>query len=94
MASVRRSTCAVQPATGLTETNAIGAFSGIVTSSLTVPAVAFSLGTRKLSLAKPPWVAVLGLTVTCADAAPAKPRTATAVTATTVPARTTPERTT
>ncbi len=91
--SARFSISAVQPATGLTDADAIGAFSGTVTSSLTVPAVAFSLGTRKLSFAKPPWVAVLGFTVTWADAGAAKPRTAVAATATTTPARTTPERT-
>jgi hypothetical protein len=49
-ASFAFSTWAVHPATGLTETERIGAVGGRFTSSATVLALAFSFGTRKVSL--------------------------------------------
>src|SRR5690606_20333444 len=58
------SVTAVQPAVGLTETEAMGASGGRKTSSLTVDALARSFGTRKATLVKLPCSAVRGLTVT------------------------------
>src|SRR5689334_7597648 len=80
-------TSAVHPATGFTDTEATGAFVGRFTSSATVLALAFSLGTRNVIFPYPPWVAEAELTVTWAPAGPAKANTATADTASTRPAR-------
>ena len=63
--------CAVQPGCGLTRTEAIGVSAGKAISILVV-ATSFSVGTRKVSLVKPPWVAPGPWTVTCADAGPAR----------------------
>ena len=50
VASLVFSVTAVQPGSGLVETDAIGWSAGRVTSSLVVFALSFSLGTRKVTL--------------------------------------------
>jgi hypothetical protein len=50
VASLLVSVVAVQPWTGLRPTEAIGLSVGMATSSLTVLALSFSLGTRKVTL--------------------------------------------
>src|SRR3954454_24585607 len=52
-------------------TEASGVADGKVTDTFVVLASGFSVGTRKVSLVKPPGAASRGLTVTCADAEPA-----------------------
>jgi hypothetical protein len=61
---------AVQPGRGWTRREAIAASSGIWMRSETVLAVSLSLGTRKVSLPKPPGAASDDETETCAEAMP------------------------
>src|SRR5579875_2056724 len=69
----------VQPATGSTSTDAIGVSVGNCTFSPTVSAF-FSTGTRNvISWSPPPCTAPGALTVTCADAAPARASEAAAI---------------
>src|SRR5919112_873027 len=68
LASLLRVTVAAQPGCGLMLTEASGVLVGKETASLMGLAVADSVGTRKVSFAKPPGAASRGFTVTCADA--------------------------
>src|SRR5689334_13500288 len=81
------SVVAVQPATGRSDTDAIGVSGGRFTSTFVVFALSVSFGTRKATLVYPPWTAELGLTVTCAEAGTAKPSAPAAAAASTTPAR-------
>ena len=80
---------AVQPGTGLVLTYRNGVSCGSLTESFTVPAVADSLGTRKVSAVNPPAVGLSGVTRTWADAAGAGSATSPAVAS---PARTSRDR--
>ena len=68
-----------QPGTAFTETKANGESVGSAIVRPTVPAVGDSLGTRKVSLVKPPALASDGFTDTCAEATPAPATRAIAV---------------
>ena len=70
---------AVQPGTGLVLTYRNGVSCGSLTVSFTVPAVADSLGTRKVSALNPPLVGLSGVTRTWAEAVAAGSRASPAV---------------
>ena len=75
--SARRSMVKRHPGVGRMVTDGTTASSGKATSSLVVLALLSSLGTRKASFTKAPFVASRGLTVTWAVAGAARPTAAT-----------------
>src|SRR5687767_15221616 len=88
LSSLPLTTSDFQPASGLVRTDVSGVSCGSVTSTLVVPALSRSFGTRNANVARPPWVNSDGWALTCADAMVGVPSTAIPATARTASVRT------